>query len=79
MNIDNHTAIFNAYLSRLSVNDIDQLHKMINEVWRATVNSGTRTQLKVQQEQKELVKHIIGNFLLHDLSLIEEIVDNENH
>ena len=73
--VDNHAAIFNAYLSRLSLKDIDSIHEAIRRCWIAQNNLGTASQLAYQNDQLEVVKEVLGKWMKSDLLNINIIIE----
>lgn len=72
--VDQHAAIFNAYLSRLSLNDIEKLHQAINRSWKASLDLGISSQIIAQNEQLEVVKQVLGGWLASDLVNVDTII-----
>ena len=71
-----HAKIFNAYLSRISLKDVEKINEAIKKSWIASSNYSISTQMRYQQEELNLVEEILSkNFLKSDLFLIEEIVE----
>lgn len=71
-----HAKIFNAYLSRISLKDVEKINEAIKKSWIASSNYSISTQMRYQQEEFDLVEEILSkNFLKSDLFLIEEIVE----
>lgn len=72
--VDDHAAIFNAYLSRLSLNDIEKIHEAIRRCWIAQNHLGTASQLAYQNDQLEVVKEILGKWMTSDLINVDTII-----
>mgnify|MGYP001765621311 CR=1 FL=1 len=71
-----HAKIFNAYLSRISLKDVEKINEAIKKSWIASSNYSISTQMRYQQEEFDLVEEILSkNFLKSDLFLIEEILE----
>ena len=71
-----HAKIFNAYLSRISLKDLEKISEAAKKSWIASFNYSISTQMRYQQEEFDLVEEILSkNFLKSDLFLIEEIVE----
>ena len=71
-----HAKIFNAYLSRISLKDLEKISEAAKKSWIASSNYSISTQMRYQQEEFDLVEEILSkNFLKSDLFLIEEIVE----
>jgi len=75
MSTKDHAAVFNAYLSRLSLNDIEAIHSAIKKSWHASFNLGMSSQIDAQNKERKTVEDILENrFLSHDLVLVESII-----
>lgn len=73
--VDDHAAIFNAYLARLSLKDIDLIHEAIRRCWIAQNHLGTAAQLAYQNDQLEVVKEVLGKWMNDDLNNVEIIIN----
>lgn len=71
-----HAKIFNAYLSRISLKDLEKICEVAKKSWIASSNYSISTQMRYQQDEFNLVEEILSkSFLKSDLFLIEEIVE----
>lgn len=75
MNVDQHAKIFNAYLMRLSLKDIEKIQQAINRSWHASLNLGLSTQTNAQNDQLEVVKEVLGKWLADDLNNVDSIIN----
>lgn len=72
--VDDHAAIFNAYLARLSLKDIDLIHEAIRRCWIAQNHLGTASQLAYQNDQLEVVKEVLGKWMTSDLVNVDTMI-----
>lgn len=71
-----HAKIFDAYLSRLTLKDLERIHEAVKKSWQASINSPISTQLRYQENEFDIVEEIITkSFLKSDLFLIENLVE----
>ena len=73
--VDNHAGIFNAYLSRLSLKDMERINEAVKRSWHASLNLGLRSQTKAQNDQLEVVKEVLGKWMTDDLNNVEIIIN----
>ena len=73
--VDNHAAIFNAYLSRLSLKDMERINEAVKRSWHASLNLGLSSQIKAQNDQLEVVKEVLGKWMNDDLNNVEIIIN----
>jgi len=67
--------IFNAYLMRLSLKDIEKIHQAINRSWHASLNLGLGSQTNAQNDQLEVVKEVLGKLLANDLNNVDSVIN----
>jgi len=77
MNDDNHVQILSAYISRLSLADIANLHEHVKRCVHAQLNNSTPTQLNEQAGLYAAVCNSVNNLITHDKSLINQVI-NQN-
>ncbi len=73
----NHARILNAYLSRLTTNDIERIMQEHYSWQHSALNHGNTTQLRAQESFYAAVDHAVGNLIEHDTINIERIVSEE--
>ena len=75
--VDNHAAIFNAYLSRLSLKDMERINEAVKRSWHASHNIGLIPwcPIKAQNNQLEVVKEVLGKWMNDDLNNVEIIIN----
>lgn len=71
-----HAKIFNAYLSRISLKDLEKICEVAKKSWIASSNYSISTQMRYQQDEFNLVEEILSkSFLKSDLFLIEKTIE----
>ena len=73
--VDNHAAIFNAYLSRLSLKDMERINEAVKRSWHASLNLGLSSQIKAQNDQLEVVKEVLGKWMNSDFLNVDIIIE----
>jgi hypothetical protein len=72
-----HARILNAYLSRMTKADIDNI-SAANQRWtHAAMNYGNSEQLKAQAGFYGAVCNSVNNLIAHDIQNIEFVIDEE--
>ena len=71
----NHVQILNAYISRLTLADINNISEHVSRCVHAQLNNSTPTQLKEQAGLYAAVCNSINNLIRHDKNLINTIVN----
>jgi predicted xylose isomerase-like sugar epimerase len=72
-----HARILNAYLSRMTKADIDNI-SAANQRWtHAVMNYGNSEQLKAQASFYGAVCNSVNNLIAHDIQNIEFVIDEE--
>ena len=72
-----HARILNAYLSRLTLADFQNLVQA-NERWTHTaMNQGNSAQLQAQAGFYAAVANSVNNLIEHDVRWIEKVLDSE--
>jgi len=72
-----HTRILNAYLSRLTLADIDAI-QAANRAWiQAAMNQGNSAQLQCQAGFYATVANAVNNLIHSDIGRIEQVIDQE--
>jgi hypothetical protein len=74
MNDYNHVQILNAYISRLTLADINNISKHIERCVNAQLNNSNSTQLKEQAGLYAAVCNTINNLIKHDKALISDVI-----
>lgn len=69
-----HARILYAYLSRLSVADINQIASDAMDWHHASLNLGMGSQIKAQEEMMLSVNSAVGRMIDHDKGLVEETI-----
>ena len=77
MNRYQHGKIFNAYLSRLTLNQLNSLTQAINNCWHAALNSNTNAQISAANTQQEQVNTILNQWCDDDVKNIDTIINQE--
>jgi hypothetical protein len=75
MNNNQHTRILGAYLSRLTLKDINQIKDAIENATFAQLNLNNRAQAEAQNMIHNTTCEIIHNMLQHDKNTIEQIIN----
>lgn len=74
MKIDQHSAILNAYLSRLTLADLRMIVMAAEYSQAAQLNQPTREQLRRELEMRQTVRAAVEGMIADDLTLIETTV-----
>ena len=77
MNRYQHGKIFNAYLSRLNLSQLNLLTQAINNCWHAALNSNTNTQISAANTQQEQVNTILNQWCDDDVKNVTTIITQE--
>ena len=72
-----HTRILNAYLSRLTENNLFEIIAAKNNWKHASLNLGNTAQLIAQAEFYNTVSKSIESMMQHDLSIIDNVITDE--
>ncbi len=70
-----HTKILNAYLSRLTTADLENILKHDKQCLAAMLNGNNRAQLDAQAGFYAAVANAVNNLSKHDLKLIESVIE----
>jgi hypothetical protein len=73
----NHTRILNAYLSRLTTNDLERILQEHHAWQQVAANHSNAMQLKAQENFNAIVKYSIGNLIQRDIINIEKAILEE--
>lgn len=74
MNIDQHSDILNAYLSRLTLADLRAILAAAEYSQEAQANHSTKEQIRRQTEMRGTVRDAIDGLIQYDRDLIERVV-----
>lgn len=74
MNLDQHSDILNAYLSRLSLADLRQILTAAEYSQQAQLNHGISEQLRRQTEMRQTVRDAVNGLIQYDCDLIAKVV-----
>ena len=77
MNRYQHGKIFNAYLSRLNLSQLNLLTQAINNCWHAALNSNTNAQISAANTQQEQVNTILNQWCDDDVKNVTTIITQE--
>jgi hypothetical protein len=72
-----HKRILNAYLSRLSTKQLENILNADKECLQAAMNYGNRAQLDAQVNFYDVVCKAVDSMIEHDLSIVESILNEE--
>jgi hypothetical protein len=75
--IEMHRTILMAYMSRLTLGDIQDMHDKAKECTYAGMNLSNRSQIDARAGLYASVCRAIGNMCRHDKELIATIIENE--
>ncbi len=75
--IEMHRTILMAYISRLSLADIQDMHDKAKECTYAGMNLGNQAQINAHAALYASVCRAIGNMCRHDKELIAQIIEGE--
>ena len=75
MNLDQHSDILTAYLSRLPLADLRAIVTAAEYSQAAQLNQPTREQLRRELGMRQAVRDAVAVLILHDISLIEMIIN----
>ena len=75
MNDYNHVQILNAYISRLTLADINDISAHMERCVNAQLNNSNSTQLKEQAGLYAAVCNSINNLIKHDKALISDVIE----
>lgn len=74
MNLDQHSDILNAYLSRLALTDLRQILAAAEYSQQAQLNHGISEQLRRQTEMRQTVRDAVNGLIKYDCDLIAKVV-----
>ena len=74
MNLDQHSDILNAYLSRLALTDLRQILAAAECSQQAQLNHGISEQLRRQTEMRQTVRDAVNGLIQYDCDLIAKVV-----
>lgn len=74
MNLNQHSDILNAYLSRLSLASLREIVAAAEYSHKAQLNAGMSEQLRRQTEMRQAVRNAIDSVIEYDHKLIEKAV-----
>jgi len=72
-----HKRILNAYLSRLSTQQLENILNADKQCWYAQANYGNSAQLEAQVNFYDVVCKAVDSLIEHDVSIIESILGEE--
>lgn len=72
-----HSRILNAYISRLTLADLEALTERASAATHAGLNLGIRAQIDAQAGLYAAVCQTVENLNAHDKRLISEIIESE--
>jgi len=72
-----HKRILNAYLSRLSTKQLENILNADKECLQAAMNYGNRAQLDAQVNFYDVVCKAVDSMIEHDLSIVESVLNEE--
>ena len=75
--IEMHQNILMAYISRLTLADIQDMHDKKTDCTYAGMNLGNRSQIDAHAALYASVCRTINNMIKHDLALIESVIEGE--
>ena len=71
---ETHAHILNAYVSRLTLNQIEQLAQDARDCAHAAMNLGQRSQLAAQESMEQNIQKAISHMLKHDKGIVEKMM-----
>jgi hypothetical protein len=75
--IEMHRTILMAYMSRLTLADIQDMHHRAKDCTYAGMNLGNQAQINAHAALYASVCRAIGNMIRHDKELINQIIERE--
>lgn len=72
-----HTKIFNAYLSQLTLTQLDKINRIIHNCWHAAVNSSINAQITAGNDQLNQIQEIVDLWNEDDVKNIDKIIEQE--
>jgi hypothetical protein len=72
----NLAPIFSAFINRMTLNDMHQLNRAVENSWHEQLNGNAGTQNSVQNQKDQLVKTIIGKMLQSDRDNLVKIIES---
>jgi len=72
-----HKRILNAYLSRLSTKQLENILNADKKCLQAAMNYGNRAQLDAQVNFYDVVCKAVDSMIEHDLSIVESVLNEE--
>jgi hypothetical protein len=75
--IEMHRTILMAYISRLTLADIQDMHHKAKDCTYAGMNLGNQAQINAHASLYASVCRAIGNMTRHDKELIAQIIEGE--
>jgi len=72
----NLAPILSAFVSRLTVNDMYQLIRSVDNAWYQQANGNANSQLDAQKSQDQLIQSILGRMLQHDRDNLVKIIES---
>jgi lipopolysaccharide biosynthesis regulator YciM len=71
-----HAVIFSAYLSRVSIEDLEKIVEAQKNCARAALNSNTISQLDAQTKRTAVVAESVEHLIQWDRDIIAQVVQN---
>lgn len=75
MNNQDHTAILNMYLGKLSLGSIEAIYQAKKNQWHASLNLGNRAQLDAYYAAHDTIAKAIDGLLSHDIEHINKLLN----
>ena len=72
----NLAPILSAFVCRLTVNDMYQLIRSVDNAWYQQANGNANSQLDAQKSQDQLIQSILGRMLQHDRDNLVKIIES---
>ena len=72
----NIAPVLSAFISRMTINDMHQLSRSVDNAWHQQANGNTNSQLDARRQQDQLIQAIIGRMLQHDRDNLVKIIES---
>jgi hypothetical protein len=72
----NLAPVFSAFISRMTINNMHQLSRAVENCWHEQLNGNAGSQRDEQKAQEQLIEAIIGRMLQSDRDNLVKIIES---
>jgi hypothetical protein len=72
----NLAPVFSAFISRMTINDMHQLSRAVENNWHEQLNGNAGSQRDAKRQQDQLIQAIIGRMLQSDRDNLVKIIES---